>query len=338
LQADIPPTAPVGPPKPQIAWNRVALVGAGVIVVLAIGAYFLFGTPKKPVANTPANSTPATTQQTAGSTELVVTKLGQLASDGTTSISSGGATNQAKLTLSFEITGSTGTDVIPEVEVQPIGTAFTGSATAKGQAATKGTDGNLQGSVVANNLADGSYHWQARATQGTKNGTWVAFGTDASAADFAIDTVAPAIPTVTTVDSQTVTAGSTVNTTSNRPTFVGKADPNTSIAISIKPEGISLNATADSSGNWSVTASSDVPNGSHDISVTSSDAAGNTSAVTLALGINTTTASSPAAAATSTSSTLAHTGDSTRLITLWAFAALILSLITLATVNRYAKD
>ncbi len=335
LQANIPPTMPpAAAPKSQIAWDRVALVGAGVIIIIALGAFLLLGN-KKPAAKTPT-TTPTQTQNQP--TALAASKL-QQTSDGTAAIAGGASYNQGKLTLGFDIAG-TGTDIIPEVEVQPMGTAFTGTATAKGQAATAAADGTLQGTVVVTGLADGAYHWQARASQGSTKGDWASYGTDASAADFTIDTVAPAAPTVATIDATAVTAGQTVATTSNRPTFTGKADPNTALSIEVKPEGIKLSVTTDANGNWSTTANVDVPNGTHTLAVTSADAAGNTTSSTVVLGINTATtvATSPAAAVTDTTTTLAHTGEDTHTITLWALLAMVLSLAILTTVNRHARN
>jgi hypothetical protein len=144
---------------------------------------------------------------------------------------------------------------------------------------------------------------------------------------------------VATIDSNTVTAGQTVATTSNRPTFTGKADPNTALAIEIKPEGIKLAATTDANGNWSTTANVDVPNGSHTVSVASADAAGNSTATSVVLGINTaaTAAASPAAATTDTTATLAHTGEGTQVITFVALIVLMLSVGILTTANRHAR-
>lgn len=335
LQANIPPTMPSAEaPKQQIAWDRVALVGAGVIVLIAAGAFFLLGN-KQPAA-TPTPTTTPTEQPVAKA--LTPTDLVQHNAEGV-EIDAGGSYKLGKVTLEFDITNATGTDVIPEIELQPMGTAFTGTATSKGQAATavEGSS-NLHASVVVDSLTDGAYHWQARATQAGESGDWVPYGSDVSAADFTIDTVAPGSPTVASIDSVAVTTGQTVKTTSNRPTFTGKADPSSTVVIEVKPEGIKMTANADTSGNWSATASTDIPNGNHDVVVTSSDSAGNSVSATVALGVNTDTASSPAVAATTPDSTLAETGEATNTVTLIALCILVLSIGGLITANRHGHS
>jgi protein involved in ribonucleotide reduction len=114
--------------------------------------------------------------------------LAQFRSDGTTSIPTGGATNQTSVVLKGTVSDpNAGNTVKLQVEIKPVGTAFTNTATAEsGLVANGGT-----ASVTVGSLVNGTtYHWQARAVD--NNGAvsaWASFGGNAeTAADFSVDT------------------------------------------------------------------------------------------------------------------------------------------------------
>jgi hypothetical protein len=110
------------------------------------------------------------------------------------------------------------------------------------------------------------------------------------------------------VGGSAIAANGTATVTSNTPTLSGTADPNATIAITVKPAGTTLSATADASGNWSVTPTTDIPNGSNTLAVVST-VNGATAETDFTLVVN--------AAATS-GSTLGETGDPVALIDLAA--------------------
>ena len=129
-------------------------------------------------ANSPAN-TPAT--------------LEQFRSNGTTSIPTGGATNETSVVLKGVVSDpNAGNTVKLQVEVKPVGTPFTNVATAESALLASGSTA----AVTVGSLVNGtSYHWQARAED--NNGAaspWVSFGGNAeTAADFLVDTDAPGV-------------------------------------------------------------------------------------------------------------------------------------------------
>ena len=82
-----------------------------------------------------------------------------------------------------------------------------------------------------------------------------------------VDTVAPSVPTVL-VDSPT---------NDNTPTFTGTADVDATITL--LSGGVALGqAAVDASGNYSYTPTATVTDGTHAITATAADNAGNTSA------------------------------------------------------------
>jgi hypothetical protein len=130
------------------------------------------------VANQPAN-TPAT--------------LAQFRSDATTTIATGGFTNETSVVLKASVSDpDAGNTVKLQVEVKPVATAFTNVASAESGLLASGSTA----STTVTGLTNGtSYHWQARAVD--NNGTasaWVSFGGNAeTAADFSVDTDAPGV-------------------------------------------------------------------------------------------------------------------------------------------------
>jgi Fibronectin type III domain len=93
-----------------------------------------------------------------------------------TAIAPGGTTTQTTVTFKATVDDPDGDLVRLEVEVQPLGTDFTGLATAASSLSAGG--GQQQASVSVANLVSGKdYHWQVRAVdQAGQASSWVPFG------------------------------------------------------------------------------------------------------------------------------------------------------------------
>jgi len=100
------------------------------------------------------------------------------------------------------------------------------------------------------------------------------------------DKIAPSAPTkpdmITGSDSGTSSSDDITNNAT--PTFVGTAEPNSSIKLYSNIDGFKGTANADGAGNWSITASA-LAEGNHIITATATDATGNVSPISLTLTI-----------------------------------------------------
>src|SRR5205814_5164447 len=97
---------------------------------------------------------------------------------------SGGSTDQAGIVLRSVVSDPDLSDTLRlEVEVQPVGTAFTGVATGASDSLAAGAAAFVAVTGLANNSA---YHWQARTVDQTgRASAWTAFGGNAETdADF----------------------------------------------------------------------------------------------------------------------------------------------------------
>jgi hypothetical protein len=111
-------------------------------------------------------------------------------------------------------------------------------------------------------LADGPHNVSVTATDGFGN-----VSPPSSPTPFIVDTLPPTAPVVTSpTDDETVPSGSKVK---------GTAEPNSLITVIVDGEVVG-NTTSDSSGNFEFTLPT-LPDGSHTITVTNTDEAGNTS-------------------------------------------------------------
>jgi subtilisin-like proprotein convertase family protein len=137
---------------------------------------------------TRAACTPGTGPCAANQTPNAPGSLGQFKGNGTTTIAVGGTTDETTAVLEGTVSDPNGDTVKLQVEVRPLGTAFTGTTTHESGLVASGTVAAVTVSGLANNT---SYHWQARSvdSHGAASG-WVAFGGNPeSAADFTVKVV-----------------------------------------------------------------------------------------------------------------------------------------------------
>lgn len=206
------------------------------------------------------------------------TSLGQYASDGTTAISSGSYAGGTTAVFKFSMSSANVTDSLtPEIEIQPLGTAFAGSATNTGTAvAYSGTP--VTASVNVTGLTGGTqYHWQARISNTVGGSSWVEMG---GSPDFIAGTEPAPTPT-TTPTSTASTVTSVISTATSSPPVCSDKSPGTTApwlyeAIPQGDSTIMLNFTeADSPVTTYVleygTASGNYPYGVQNIGVNESD-------------------------------------------------------------------
>ena len=162
------------------------------------------------------------------------------------------------------------------------------SGTAEANATVKVFDGaTLLGSAVANGsgawsyttaaLANGSHSLTATATDAAGN-----TGAASSAMSVTVDTVAPAAPTIASFSTDSGTVGDGI-TNDNTLTLSGTAEANATVKVF---DGATLlgSAVANGSGAWSYTTAA-LANGSHSLTATATDAAGNTGAASSAMSV-----------------------------------------------------
>ena len=156
--------------------------------------------------------------------------LMQLRTDSLTVVPLGGPTDQAMVVLRGLLADPDPSDSLRlEVEVRPVGTAFTGTPTQTGDRVANGQNGFVLVPGLANNTG---YHWQARAADQTGRASdWSAFGGNAEAApDFS--TAVPEPPNAPTALAQFQNDGNTAiavgGTALSRLVFfkAGVTDPN----------------------------------------------------------------------------------------------------------------
>lgn len=145
------------------------------------------------------------------------------------------------------------------------------------------------GALLDSVVADSNGNWSYTSTplaQGLHNLTVTATDADgntspASAFTLTVDSVAPQAPAITLVsDDTSPITGSVPNngfTNDSTPTLSGTGEPGTEVTIT---DGATINetVTVDASGTWTFTPSTDLVDKEYHFTVTSTDAAGNTSA------------------------------------------------------------
>lgn len=130
----------------------------------------------------------------------------QYASDGTTSITTGGSTTDTTLVFKSTMTdGDTSDSLTAEIEVRPLGTSFTSVPTATSSAVAYSGSGVTSSITLSSGLVAGtSYHWQSRVCDENQCSAWVSYGSNAeSVADFIISQSAA----VSSNSTETVSGG-----------------------------------------------------------------------------------------------------------------------------------
>ncbi len=320
----VPPLPASAPPAPKSPRNRrplwIILIMLLVLLLASGGAYYWFKV-RKP--SSPA-SQPVNNQTITVSPEAPA-NLEQKNAAGQTLATGGSSKNPIEFGFSLTTSANSGT-LQPQVEVQPLGTEFTGQSNYQG-ADTGVTNGSVDGVVTAKDLKDGSYHWQARFISGDTAGNWVSYGSnEESVADFVIDSTAPTSAKLSSVGGKTVSgSATTISTTNNQPTLSGTAEAGSTVAVSISPDSLSGTATAAEDGSWSLSLNQQLSNGEHTVTITTTDTAGNSQTATLTLNVN---------AGTKATTTVAPTGDSTSRMTLVGIIGLVVAIAGLVLATR----
>ena len=130
------------------------------------GQYNLIAKAYDTAGNAPGVSSPVTvtvnnSSGTGNNKPNVPASFAQYKSDGTTLISSGTTTNEQKIDLKAVVTDPDKDNVSLEVEVQPVGNAFTGIPSTNCTPGTVVVSGSTA-SVTCSALSNVKYHWQAR--------------------------------------------------------------------------------------------------------------------------------------------------------------------------------
>jgi len=170
---------------------------------------------------------------------------------------------------------------------------FTGTSEAN---ATITVSSSASGSL-GTTTADGSGNWTFTPGSAMVNGsqTITATATDAagnasaasSGLSIEIDAITPAAPGAPdmTADTDLGVSSSDNITSDTTPTFSGLAAANATITVISSQDGTLGTATSNGSGLWTYTAGSALSSGSHNITATATDSAGNTSSASSALAI-----------------------------------------------------
>lgn len=245
----------------------------GILLAGAVGfaAYTYFAQPNVAETTTPA----------------AILSVDQLSPESLTQatdkaeLAAGSQTNAAVLVFSGKTPADAPQDLKLEIEIQPLGTDFTGTPTEDTIAVPDEAD-PLK--VTVTDYAAGSYHWRGRLSDGTSNGPWVAYNTAEDAgktADFTIDRTAPAAAALKTANGKAV-AGKTITSTVTKPVMTGTSEAGTTITVAYS-ETLSYKATVAADGTWTVTAGAEIPNAKYTLTVTATDPAGNATAATYTL-------------------------------------------------------
>ena len=172
------------------------------------------------------------------------------------------------------------------------GATLLGSATANGSGAW---------SFTTAALSNGTHSLTATATDAAGN-----TGVASTALSVTVDTTAPVAPAITSFSTDTGTIGDGI-TNDNTLTLTGTAEANSTVKLY---DGATLlgSATANGSGAWSFTTAA-LSNGTHSLTATATDAAGNTGVASTALSVTVDTTAPAAPAITSFSTDSGTVGD-----------------------------
>lgn len=237
----------------------------GIILLAAAGfaAYRYFSKP-----NVAATETPAAILNVQDLSPESLTQATE-----TAELKAGSQTNAKVLVFSGKAPADSPAGTKLEIEIQPLGTDFTGTPLSETAAVPDTTDPMK---LTVTDYAAGSYHWRARLSDGTNNGQWVNYNTTDQAgktADFTIDRTAPTAAVLKTLNGKAV-AGKTLTSTVAQPVMTGTTEVGSSVTVAFNAT-LTYKATVNTDGTWTVTAGAAVPNGKYTLTITTTDAAGN---------------------------------------------------------------
>lgn len=229
---------------------------------LAEGSHTLTATATDAAGNTsPASTNVSFIVDTLAPQAPVITGVTDDVSPNTGAVGNGGSTNDQRPTL-------TGTaEANSTVTIYDKGIAI----------GTVKADGSGKWTFTPDiTLGEGSHQFTVKATDAAGN-----TGAASGAYTVIVDSVAPTVPVLSSVtdDAGTIKGPLTSGqvTDDARPTFNGTGEAGT--IISVYDKGVYLGqTTVSSNGTWAFTPSADLAEGSHQITVRSTDAAGNTTA------------------------------------------------------------
>ncbi|WP_234472838.1 Ig-like domain-containing protein [Pantoea sp. S61] len=232
---------------------------------LSDGNHSLTSTVTDPAGNTSPSSTPVTvtvdTQPPAAAGNV------QLTNEGGTPITSGGSTNDNTPTLNG--TAEPGSTVTVSDGGAVLGTATTGS------------DGTWSYTPTTP-LGDGSHSLTTTVTDPAGN-----TGPASTPVIVTVDTTAPAAASGVLLSNDSsgtavpITGGTTNDTT---PVLSGRAEPGSTVNVSDNGTVIG-STTVGNDGNWSFTPSAPLSDGSHSLTTTVTDPAGNTGAASAPISV-----------------------------------------------------
>lgn len=238
----------------------------------------------------------------------VAVSLAQYKSNGITPLATGAITNQTTVILSMGMSSANASDTLtPQVEVEPLGTAFTNSPNYTGSSSAY-AGSPVTGTVTVSTLVDAQYHWQARVSNSAGQGGWTSYGGNAeSASDFQIDATAP-------TNEDTVFASSVFRQGGATVTVVSSGDSTN--AIWFAPSGttnFSAGSTMTTAGGTATSITAPATQGTYKLYVI--DSAGNISSASIA----TLTVDNTAPGAPGTPSTTSPTNSANQ-VWLWTAA------------------
>ena len=175
---------------------------------------------------------------------------------------------------------------------------------------TTTADGAGNWTITSSTLIDGTHTLTTKVTDAAGNTSNASAGLTAT-----IDSTAPSAPLAPDLVSSSDTGSSNSdNATSNTtPTFSGTAEANSTVTL-YDTDGTTVlgTATADGSGNWSIT-SSTLSEGSHTLTVKAIDAAGNTGAASagILVSVDTIAPNAPSTPDLASGSRASNTTDNT---------------------------
>ncbi|MCT4708625.1 Ig-like domain-containing protein [Enterobacteriaceae bacterium H16N7] len=209
----------------------------------------------------------AITVDTADPTAPTITDVTDDVTPGTGPLTSGDATNDPRPTISG--TGEIGSTINVLSDGVSVGSVVVGPS---------GSWSLIPGA----DLPDGQHTLTVTATDTAGNAT-------ASSAGFVVnvDTTPPAAPVITAVADDGPTPGPVVSgqpTNDTTPTLTGTAEPNTTLTV--RDNGTIIGtANVDGTGNWSFTPAAPLTEGSHNLTLTATDAAGNVGPASTAFNV-----------------------------------------------------